>query len=143
MRHRILTVILSIVIPASAAAQDHCAGTLPEFLQPGASGIWLPGRYFDLHNEYDTPLWRMSERGMPVQWVPSPWIVEQFRPGSLPVRDFLPVDRPGVQGTMEWIRGQQQRSVVVQPTVNGMRRVDFRPGGKQGSSAFSISIRSY
>lgn len=143
MIHCILTVILSIVVSASAAAQDHRAVALPEFLRPGASGIWLQGRYFDLRNGYDTPLWRFSERGMPVQWVPSPWIVEEFRPGSWPIREFLPVDRLGVQGTMEWIRQQQQRSVVVQPTVNGVRRVDFRPGGKRGSPAFSISIRSY
>ncbi len=143
MRHCISTVILSVAVLTSAKAQGHRAEALPEFLRPGASGIWLQERFFDLRNGYDTPLWRISERGMPVQWIPAPWIVEEFRPGSRPIREFLPVDRPGVQGTMEWIRLRQQRSVVVQPTVNGVRRVDFRPGGKQGSSSFSISIRSY
>ncbi len=143
MKNSILTIILSIGILASAAAQDYREKALPEFLRAGASGIGLQERFFDLRNGYDTPLWRISGRGMPVQWIPAPWIVEEFRPGSRPIREFMPVDRPGVQGTVEWIRQQQQRSVVVQPTVNGVRRVDFRPGGKQGSSSFSISIRSY
>ncbi len=142
MKNSILTIILSIGVFASATAQDYREKALPEFLRVGASSLWLQERYFDLRNGYDIPLWRISERGMPVQWIPSPWIVEEFRPGNRPIREFLPVNRLGVQGTMEWIRLQQQRSVVVQPTVNGVRRVDFRPGGKQGSS-FSISIRSY
>ncbi len=142
MKNKILTVILAVAVLATAAAQDHRAGMLPEFLRPEASNFWLRGRFFDLHNGYDTPLWRISERGMPVQWVPSPWAVEPWRPGSRSIGEFLPVNRIGVQGTMDWIRRQQQRSVIVQPAVNGERRVDFRPNGRQGSS-FSISVRSY
>lgn len=143
MRETLLIILLTIGAAASATAQDFRTGRLPEFLRPEASDLWLQGRYFDLRYGYDTPLWRMSERGMPVEWRPAPWIVGTFRPGGRPIREFRPVDRPGVQGTMEWIRWQQQRSVVVRPAVNGVRRVDFRPGGKQGASSFSISIRSY
>lgn len=143
MKNGLLTLILAIGVLASATAQDdRAAGMLPEFLRPEASDFWLRGRFFDLQNGYDVPLWRISERGMPMRWIPSPWAVEPWRPGGRSIGEFLPVNRLGVQGTMDWIRRQQQRSVIVQPTVNGERRVDFRTNGRQGSS-FSISIRSY